>query len=194
MSKSIGALLLAAGFSKRFGDTKLFARLDTGNTVLAETYSRLSTVIPEIIVVSRPELSAEVAQQAKSAEIFSEADRGMGASLAFGINKVAEQGWDACMICLADMPFIQESTYRRLAESADKSSIVMPSYDGKVGNPVVFGSIYFPELIQVSGDAGGRSVVRRHQDQTIEVPVTDPAVLADIDTPEELKRYQQDLP
>jgi len=194
MSKQIGALLLAAGFSKRFGDTKLFARLDTGNTVLAQTYSRLSTIIPEIIVVSRPELSEEVAQQAKSAEIFSEADKGMGASLAFGISKVAEHGWDACMICLADMPFIMESTYKHLAESADKNSIVMPSYEGKIGNPVIFGSTYFPELMQVSGDAGGRPVVRRHQSQTIKIPVADPAVLADIDTPEELKRYQQDLP
>ncbi len=193
MSKSIGALLLAAGFSKRFGDTKLSARLNTENTVLAQTYSRLSTTIPEVIIVSRPELSEAVAQQAKSAEIFSEADKGMGASLAFGISKVAEQSWDACMICLADMPFIQESTYKQLAEAADKNRIIMPSYDGRIGNPVVFGSIYFPELMQVSGDRGGSLVVRRHQDQTIDVPVADPAILADIDTPEELKRFQQDL-
>lgn len=193
MKNQTGALLLAAGFSKRFGGSKLIAELDNTNTVVFQTYQRLHAAVPEVVVISRPELAEAISEHAIKPQIFEGADRGMGATLAFGMNHISNLNWNACMICLADMPFIRESTYRELAEAAAPDRIVVPSFEGKLGNPVIFGRDYFPELLNVSGDAGGKPVIKRHQSSVLELALSDPAILADVDTPEELQSYQQTM-
>lgn len=184
----IGALLLAAGFSSRFGGIKLLAELDSGNRVFDQTYARLQAAVPEIVVLTRPELSTELDAEERRVEVFSEAERGMGATLAFGMQ--FSGGWDACMICLSDMPFITTDTYRILAEQATPDSILLPECDGKTGNPVVFGSAFFSELGKLSGDAGGKVLTRQHPDKVIKLKLPDRAILLDIDTPQDLAQLQ----
>ena len=85
MPYNIGALVLAAGFSSRFGSVKLSAELDNGLTILEQTLQRISTVIDPVIVVTRPELSNQIISRDIPVHIFDQAERGMGASLAYGI-------------------------------------------------------------------------------------------------------------
>lgn len=184
----IGALLLAAGFSSRFGGAKLLASLSAGTRVFDQTYARLQAAVPEVVVLTRPELSAELEADERRVEVFTEADRGMGATLAFGMRFT--EGWDACMICLSDMPFIATATYRSLAEQATPDSILLPEFDGKTGNPVVFGHEFFAELGQLSGDAGAKVLTRQYPDKVIKLAVPDRAILMDIDTPEDLAQLQ----
>lgn len=184
----IGALLLAAGFSSRFGGAKLLAALDSGTRVFDQTYARLQSAVPEIVVLTRPELSAELDADGRRVEVFAEAERGMGATLAFGMQFTG--AWDACMICLSDMPFIATDTYRSLAEQATPDSILLPQYDGQIGNPVVFGRAFFAELRQLSGDAGGKVLTRKYPDKVSKLDVQDRAILMDIDTPQDLTQLQ----
>ncbi|HBQ01903.1 MAG TPA: hypothetical protein DHV53_02465 [Gammaproteobacteria bacterium] len=184
----IGALLLAAGFSSRFGGVKLLAALDSGTRVFDQTFARLQAAVPETVVLTRPELSSELDATARRVEVFSEAERGMGATLAFGMQFTG--GWDACMICLSDMPFIASDTYRTLAEQATSDSILLPECDGETGNPVVFGSAFFSELGKLSGDAGGKVLIRQHPDKVIKLKLQDRAILMDIDTPQDLAQLQ----
>jgi len=184
----IGALLLAAGFSSRFGGVKLLAALDSGTRVFDQSYARLQAAVPETVVLTRSELSSELDATARRVEVFSEAERGMGATLAFGMQFTG--GWDACMICLSDMPFIVSDTYRALAEQATPDSILLPECDGETGNPVVFGSAFFSELGKLSGDAGGKVLIRQHPDKVIKLKLQDRAILMDIDTPQDLAQLQ----
>ena len=112
-SISCGALVLAAGFSNRFGSIKLCAELASGKTVFAQTLDNLQQAIDEVVVVTRPELVEPLIQYCDTLQIFDQAERGMGATLAYGIALVED--WDSCLVCLADMPFIQPATYRTLA-------------------------------------------------------------------------------
>jgi len=190
MTKPIGAIVLAAGFSKRFGDSKLLAQLHSGNTVVQQTLERIAEVFPHRIVVTRPELIPQLLPLAPGTSFlaFEHAEQGMGATLAFAAQHIGD--WRACLVCLGDMPFIEASTYRQIAEQIEEDSIVIPVLDSKIGNPVAFGSAYFDELGKLQGDAGGRKLITLHRSAVRELSVDDPGVLQDIDTPQELARYQ----
>lgn len=183
-----GALVLAAGFSNRFGSIKLCAPLQSGKTVFAQTLENLQQALDEVVVVTRPKLVESLIQHCDSLQVFDQAERGMGATLAYGIALV--QDWDSCLVCLADMPFIQPGTYRSLAAALHPERIVIPRYQGRPGNPVGFGRQFYGELAALTGDSGGRSVVQAHADAVLRLDVTDAAILDDIDTPADLARLQ----
>jgi len=183
-----GALLLAAGFSSRFGSIKLCAELDSGRTVFAQTLTNLQQAVGEVVVITRPELVEPLIQHCDSLQVFDQAERGMGSTLAYGLSLVT--AWKTCLVCLADMPFIKPETYRSILAAQREDRIIIPTCNGQPGNPVGFGRQFYPELLTVSGDSGGRSVVRAHPDSVQRLPVDDAAILHDIDTPDDLARLQ----
>jgi len=191
MSSTITALVLAAGFSNRFGSVKLCAELDNGQTVFSQTLANIQAAVADTVVITRPELAEQLIQHCDSLQIFDHAERGMGATLAYGISLLGE--CTACMICLADMPFIKADSYRQIADNLHKDRIVVPVYKGQAANPVGFGSDFFPELMDLTGDSGGRPVVQTHQSAVQRISIDDPGLLADIDTPDELSRLQKSV-
>lgn len=188
MTVTVGALVLAAGFSNRFGSIKLCAALNNGKTVFQQTLETIQQSLEQVLVVSRPELAEPLIQHCESLQIFDEAEKGMGATLAYGISLI--QDWDACLVCLADMPFISTDSYTAIAAAARSDAIVIPRHGGKAGNPVAFGKDFFPELLALRGDSGGRPIVQQHRDAVIELDLADSAILHDIDTPADLARLQ----
>jgi molybdenum cofactor cytidylyltransferase len=110
------------------------------------------------------------------------ADDGMAGSIASGVAVTREAS--AWLVALADMPFIQPATVvELLSQPIDDSSIIIPTYQGQRGHPVLFGRAYFAELIQLTGDAGARNVVERYASHVRLLPVADAGVLRDVDTP-----------
>lgn len=188
MKNKTGAILLAAGLSSRFGASKLLAELDNGTTVFAQTYSRLKLAVTDVLVVTRPEIASQLMLISPELLVFDNAQDGMGATLAFAIKNTSS--WDSALICLADMPFISTETYKNIAQASSSQSIVVPVCEGKKANPVSFGSRFFSELQNLSGDTGGREVLKRHPDSIKMLKITEHAVLDDIDTPADLARLQ----
>ena len=187
-----GVLLLAAGFSRRFGAVKLGATLQKGDTVIARTLARIRATGAPLRVVTRPELQhLLLASGARSEELVlcADADLGMGHTLAAGMR--ALPAWEACPVCLGDMPFIQTDTYARLLQSLHGERITIPTFAGVRGNPVGFGAQWFASLRESTGDTGARDIVRGQPDSIDCVAVDDPAILKDIDTPDDLTRHQQ---
>lgn len=193
MSGNVGALVLAAGFSNRFGSIKLCANLANGQSVFQHTLSNIRQAVPDIIVVTRAEVAPLIADSETDIRVFDDAELGMGASLAYGIRQLILPGsihWDGCLICLADMPFIRPESYTLIAESIKKDQIVVPYFQGKAGNPAAFGRDYFDRLSSLQGDHGGRMVVRENPASVYTLELDDPAILHDIDTPEDLTRFE----
>ncbi len=191
VNAKIGALVLAAGFSNRFGSIKLCATLPNGNTVFQQTLNNLLGAVSDIIVVTRDEIATRLPKTQAPILIFDSAEKGMGATLAFGITQLPDD-WDACLVCLADMPFISSLCYRNILAALGPDSIVLPRYEGKPGNPVGFGRRFFTELAQLGGDQGGKAVMKKHADSVIALELNDPAILYDIDTPDDLARFNSD--
>ena len=187
MITNLSAIILAAGSSKRFGKQKLCEKLPSGNTVLGETIFRVERAVSEIRIITNANIYASISGDNGRLKICPEANLGMGLTLAYGIKLV--QSANACLVCLADMPFVKTTTYQTLAKSLTASNIVVPIFNGKQGNPVGFGKRYFKNLMMLNGDSGGRSLLQTHADAIQRIEIDDPAILYDIDTPEDLEKY-----
>jgi molybdenum cofactor cytidylyltransferase len=71
--------------------------------------------------------------------------------------------------------------------------VVVPTIDGKRGNPVVWARRFFPELMALDGDIGARHLIGRYPEAISDVPLTGTAALTDVDTPEALSRVKAEL-
>ena len=109
------------------------------------------------------------------------ANTGMGASLAFGVN--AAQNSRGCLITLADMPFIQPDTIRRIANLIRAGApIAAPRHQSVRGHPVGFAREFFHDLAQLSGDRGAHPLLTAHAKRIELCDCEDPGIFTDINT------------
>lgn len=189
MNEIVG-VLLAAGFSHRYGAPKLLAPILGDNCIAELSCRHLREATDRVIAVVRPEQSELTQILLKAgAEVtpFAEAHHGMGSTLSCGVRASPEaMGW---LIALADMPLIKMDTLRALTKSLRSgTSLVMPTYNGKRGHPVGFGNVHFASLARLDGDEGARSIIAEQTGSSTLISVDDPGILYDIDTPEDLVR------
>lgn len=180
------ALVMAAGASRRFGDgDKRLAPLADGGTLLATTVESLQTGFSDVRIVLGTGDTAADLELPEAARIIRapNAGTGMGSSIADAVHTLEGEKAAALAICLGDMPWIREGTLTSLVHQATESRIVRPTHQGRPGHPVFFGRAFWPELTQLTGDQGGRQVLRRHEACYHPVCVDDPGVLTDIDYP-----------
>ena len=99
---------------------------------------------------------------------------------------------DALLVIPVDCPRVRPETVARLMQefTATRAPLVVPSYGGRRGHPALFAARLFEELLQAPLDVGARAVVRAHTHDRLEVPVDDPAVNEDVDTPDDLRRLE----
>ena len=196
MTRNVGALILAAGFSNRFGSIKLCAELDNGQTVFQQTLDNIRHSVQQILVITRDEVAPLIADGETDIRVFEDAELGMGATLAYGINQLCLSGseqWDGCLICLADMPFIQPGSYKLIADKIQVNQIIVPYYRGRPGNPAGFGRDFFGSLSSLTGDRGGRTVIRENPQSVVPLELDEPTILYDIDTPQDLSRFNNQI-
>ena len=114
--------------------------------------------------------------------------QGLGTSLRAGIAAVPADV-DGAIVCLGDMPQVDAGLIDRLIAAFDPDRgalIVMPSVEGRRGNPVLWSRRFFPELMAIEGDVGARHFIGRYSEAVVEVPLEGKAALVDVDTPEAL--------
>jgi molybdenum cofactor cytidylyltransferase len=184
-------VLLAAGRGRRFDASgscnKLMQALPAGGTVLAASARHLLAALPEVIAVVRPGDEAAATELSALGCLVTEcgdADMGMGCSLVHGLRQSGyADGW---VVALGDMPYVQPATIVALAQALEEGAdIAAPASEGKRGNPVAFSRRHLPQLLALHGDEGARSIVKQHA--VVEVPVHDPGIFRDIDSPADLQ-------
>ena len=184
---TVGAVVLGAGTSSRFADgNKLLATIEGTPMIVRVGRTVLRSSLDEGVVVLGHEAGrvAESLDGLSLATVTNEAyGIGQSTSLQRGIEFASNADWDAAVVLLGDMPFLSPETVDRLvaAYRAGAGPIVAPRYEGQRGNPVVFDRSLFGQLMDVSGDRGGRELVRDHP-ETVLLDTEDPGVRRDIDT------------
>ena len=192
---TIGAIVLAAGSSRRFGDDKRKSLLSAGTTVLTTSIEQAIDRFDAVLVVLRfgdreyaNELALNFSTPGISFFCAPDSAKGMGHSLANSITQVKD--WDAATIFLGDMPFLKPETISLLVnkytESVGQEPIIIPTKDGTPGHPVIFHKRYFADIGKLKGDTGARAVIEANRDRAIEVPVNDEGITRDIDTAEDI--------
>lgn len=117
--------------------------------------------------------------------ICENAAEGMGASLACAVS--AADAADAYLVALADMPFIRPSSIAAVRDELQKGiSLAAPYFRAHRGHPVGISSRFRDDVLRLKGDEGARKLFADHARDIVKVPVGDPAVLRDIDTPGDL--------
>lgn len=107
-------------------------------------------------------------------------------SIRTGIRALINHPVEAVLVWPVDQPHVAVTTVQALLERFYQapSAIILPTYQGRRGHPVLFARTVFEELMAAPESEGARTVVRAHPARVVEVPVSDAAVAEDIDTPE----------
>lgn len=199
MSADIRGLLLCGGAAARFGSDKLLSvppqragDRDAPEPIAVMAARNLIAGAGNALAVIRPgarELRA-ILERAGCAVVESEqCVKGIGESLAAAVAASRDAaGW---IVALGDMPFVRPATVEAVRAQLEIGALVaapLNAVTGERGHPVGFASTLRDELLALRGDYGARAVILRHHDELVPVPVDDPGIFMDIDTPEQLAR------
>lgn len=191
----VGAVVLGAGLSERMGDTnKLLAPID-GQPMIARVVEQvtLSRADPIVVVTGHEAENIRATLREYDVGFVDNPDyaEGLSSSLRAGIAALPEYVEGVC-VCLGDMPWITSADVDTLLaafDPADGRAICIATHTGRRGNPVLWASQYFPEMLKLGGDTGARELLKAHSEVVCEVQIAHDGILKDIDLPETLTQY-----
>jgi len=182
----ISAVLLGAGESRRMGVDKL--SLPWGRkTMLEHCFETLlrSEVQELVVVLSIRNKGVKNLFQGRKVRIVINplSKMGMSASIRRGLQEIHPH-CHGILIALGDQPLLKTSTINALIRTFDqgKGGIIVPSFRGRRGHPVIFHRRFKKELLNLRGDVGGRSIIESHLEDVRVVPVKSIGVVKDVDT------------
>ena len=198
----IAAIILAAGESSRMGSPKArlpFPEADGTETTFLDHLLRVfgeSQAEPVVVVLGHDADNLAHDFQFGSARVVINRDYrdGMLSSIQAGVRALDNDDVRGALVCPVDHPDIDpvvvDTLIRRFEDSS--SAVAIPVHEGRRGHPVLFSSDVFPELIAAPKEVGARQVVWDHQEDLLEVEVSDRGVTVDIDTPSDYRAFRGD--
>lgn len=180
----LGLVMMASGFSERFGGNKLFYPVE-GKTLMERAMDACPpTLFSRAVVVSQYDELLELAADRGYLPLPNlHPEEGQSESIRMGLSFLGDCAGVAFAVC--DQPWLTRGSVKALiaAFRLHPEDITALSFAGQRGNPVIFPRSLFPELIALSGDVGGGAVIRAHPDRLRLVEVSSPRELEDLDTP-----------
>ena len=193
MSHRVAAIIPAAGRSARMESPKPL--LDAGGcSFMARILATLTEggADPALVVVRDLDGPIAVEARAHGGLALENPDPSSGpvSSLQTGLRGLPSDV-AAVLFSPVDHPLFAPATVRALIAGflETDAPLVVPAFEGWRGHPVLFHRNLFPELLEEDLPEGARTVVRRYLDTRLQLPVNDPGILADIDTPEDYRKH-----
>ena len=180
----ISLVLLAAGNSRRFEGNKLLAHVDGKPMYLhiADEMEKQGNGLfcQKIIVTQYPEILQAMKERGYEVIVNPGGGTGIASSIRLGLEAVSGQ---AACFAVCDQPYLKGITVRRFLEGWIESGCGAGSLScqGIPGNPGVFSKKYFRELMELTGDCGGKKVLARHPEDWYMYEAEDKRELEDID-------------
>ena len=183
------AILLAAGSATRFGSDKLLHALPHDVPIAVQAARHLKAAVEDgILAVVRPDsvrLKESLEKENCRVVVCENAAQGMGASLACAVRAAGDVG--GYLVALGDMPFIRASSIAAVRDAlAGGAQLAAPYFRGRRGHPVGISAKFRAELESLQGDEGAKKILSAGASNLVKVPVGDPGVIRDIDTPGDL--------
>lgn len=186
-------IILAAGESTRFGEPKQLLRL--GGRFLIEWVltAALNSKLDQVLLVLgfeheriRRSLFSSTTHPKCEILVNHEYRDGQSTSLKAGIASI-RQRFPSVMFLLGDQPLVDTTVIDFLLGRfvASEKPICVPTHRGTRGNPVLFASCFYPQLLGIEGDQGARDIIDGHSHQVLAVEIDDPRVFLDVDRRED---------
>lgn len=199
--RDIGALVLAAGRSRRMGDFKPFLPIE-GRTVIETVVAHaLEGGAAKAVVVTgyRGDEVEELLRSSFSGRVtFARNDAYASTDMMNSVRTGTAylSAYSAFFLIPGDMPMIRPDTFRRLMEERSRYSlcgrgippVIFPSLEGRRKHPPLIDSSMIPEILSFRGEEGLRGLWKEHEGQIVNVPVDDMGTVIDLDTPEDYRR------
>ena len=173
----IAAILLAAGQSKRMIDeNKLSKKFQNTPLINHSIKNILSSHIDELIIVvgyQKEIIETLIEKNNKIKIIFNKNFKtGMASSIKVGLSLLSKKT-EAFFICLGDMPKINKKIYNQLIGYKNKKDIIVPTYNGIQGNPVLFPKFMKPSIMSINGDVGAKKILEQNKEKILKVKIDD---------------------
>jgi molybdenum cofactor cytidylyltransferase len=194
----ISAIVLAAGYSSRMGTQKLLLPFGEKTVISHIVDQILSSSIEKVYVVTghqAEKVGGELSDKPVRIVNNPEYQSGMLSSVRAGLRDISQE-CEAVLVALGDQPSIKTELIDRLIQSfsSTQKKIIVPLHNGKHGHPILFSITYCDEILTNYDDIGLRGILHAHNDDVFEMNVSSPAVLSDMDNPDdyrrELKEYE----
>lgn len=184
----IAALVLAGGKSERMGSPKALLRFE-GETFVERILRVVdeSQIGPRVVVAGEHLAEIRVVLGDVPVVFNPDYESGMTTSFQAGIRALPEDV-EGVVVFLVDHPLVSSDTVRALLGHRQAARVVVPVYRGRRGHPVYFSREFMSRILAVGPEVGVNTLVRSENDRVVEVPLQDPGVLVDVDTPEDFRR------
>ena len=182
----ISAILLAAGQSKRMnGENKLTKEIQGVPLIKLTVKNILASSINELIIVfghQKKIIEKLIDKNEKIKFAFNKNfESGMASSIKTGLNNLSEKT-EAFFICLGDMPMVRPDIYNQLIKSKDNKKIIVPTYKGQQGNPVLFDKSMKEKILGITGDAGAKKILELNKDKLLNLEINDQSIVKGFNT------------
>ena len=192
----LAAVILSAGASSRMGRPKALLPYREGTFLehLIEVTRHPRIGVTRIVLGAGAEAIQSAAKLDPSLVVVnSEWEKGQLSSICAGIRSLEGTATDGMVLCPVDHPLVSARLVGDLVERfyAERKAIVLPTYDGRRGHPVIFASALYAELLAAPFDKGARAVVWAHAADVLEVPTDEEGVVLNINDPQMLLRVNE---
>jgi len=182
----ISAILLTAGQSKRMdGENKLTKEIQGTPLIKHSVKNILASSIDELIVVlgyQKETIEKLIDKNKKIKFVFNkDFENGMASSIKAGLNNLSEKT-EAFFICLGDMPMVNHDIYNQLIKSKDNKEIIIPTYKGQQGNPVLFNKSMKEKIMSITGDVGAKKILELNKEKILNLEINDQSIVKGFNT------------
>ena len=182
----ISAILLAAGQSKRMdGENKLTKEIKGIPLIKHSVKNIFASSVDDLIIVlgyQKETIEKLIDKNNKTKFVFNkDFENGMASSIKTGLNNLSEKT-EAFFICLGDMPMVNHDIYNQLIKSKDNKEIIIPTYKGQQGNPVLFNKSMKEKIMSITGDAGAKQILELNKDKILNLEINDQSITKGFDT------------
>ena len=189
----LAAVILAAGESRRMRSPKALLSHQGRPFVehLLEVTSHPKVGLTRVVLGANAEdILSHLKLDPVMVVINNDWEKGQLSSIHAALRSLPVALTDGVLLCLVDHPLITGALVRELIEKFYSSgkAIVLPTYKGKRGHPVIFASALFDEMLAAPLEQGARSVVWAHAADVLEVPTIEEGVVLNLNDPEALRR------
>ena len=189
----LAAVILSAGASSRMGRPKALLPYREGTFLehLIEVTRDPRIGVTRVVLGAGAEVIRAIAKLESSIVALNPAwEQGQLSSICAGLRSLDGVDIDGIVLCPVDHPLVSALLVNELVERfySEKKAIVLPTYKGRRGHPVIFSKALFSELLAAPADMGARAVVWAHAADVLEVPTDEEGVTLNLNDPEMLKR------